>query len=124
LRGEGKIKALYELCRYFQRIPGLAALTSVQKVIQTSECKIKGTHSLFLQSIGRTGLGATCGVCDRVGFHSVVFDAFAGSFQPSPVSSSSARTSFSVADQRRLAVYPAHGWRQLAAIVMAVNPVV
>ena len=75
MRKEGKIKAVYELWRYLQRIPALAALTWVQKVIQTSECKIKGTDSLFLQSIGRNGLGATCGVCDPVGFHSVILPA-------------------------------------------------
>jgi hypothetical protein len=71
MRVEGKIKGLSALFRYLPQIQALAALTLRQKVIQTSDGKIKGTHSLFLQSIGRNGLGATCGVCDRVGFNSV-----------------------------------------------------
>jgi hypothetical protein len=41
LRGEGKIKAVYELWRYLQRIQALAALTEMQKVIQTSDGKVK-----------------------------------------------------------------------------------
>jgi len=45
---EGKIKALSALCRYLQRIPALAALTWGQKVIQTSDGKIKGTKVRFL----------------------------------------------------------------------------
>ncbi len=45
---EYKIKGMYELCRYLQRIPALAALTWGQKVIQTSDGKVKGTKVRFL----------------------------------------------------------------------------
>ncbi len=48
LRVEGKTKGMYELCWYLQRIPALAALTWGQKVIQTSDGKIKGTKVRFL----------------------------------------------------------------------------
>ena len=42
MRGMARIKAVHELWRYLQRIPALAALTWGQKVIQTSDGKIKG----------------------------------------------------------------------------------
>lgn len=48
MRVDGKIKGMYELCRYLQGIPALAALTWGQKVIQTSDGKIKGTKVRFL----------------------------------------------------------------------------
>ena len=48
LRVEGKIKGLSALFRYLQRIPALAALTWRQKVIQTSDGKVKGTKVRFL----------------------------------------------------------------------------
>ena len=44
---EGKIKGLSALFRYLQRIQALAALTCWQKVIQTSDGKVKGTKVRF-----------------------------------------------------------------------------
>jgi hypothetical protein len=46
LRSEGKIKAVYALCRYLRRIPALAALIWMQNVIQTSDGKIKAVYAL------------------------------------------------------------------------------
>jgi hypothetical protein len=48
MRVEGKIKGLSALFRYLQRIQALAALKWRQKVIQTSDGKIKGTKVRFL----------------------------------------------------------------------------
>ncbi len=48
MRVDGKIKRLSALCRYLLRIPALEALTWWQKVIQTSDGKIKGTKVRFL----------------------------------------------------------------------------
>ncbi len=45
---EYKIKGMYELCRYLQRIPALAALTWGQKVIQTSD-------GIYEQTVSRRG---------------------------------------------------------------------
>jgi hypothetical protein len=47
MRAEGKIKGLSALLRYLQGIPALAALTWRQKVIQTSDGKVKGTKVRF-----------------------------------------------------------------------------
>jgi hypothetical protein len=71
LRSEGKIKAVYELWRYLQRIPALAALTWVQKVIQTSECKVKGTDLVLLQLPRSSADAATCPLLDRLTFDSL-----------------------------------------------------
>jgi hypothetical protein len=48
MRVDGKIKGLSALFRYLPRIPALAALTWWQKVIQTSDGKVKGTKVRFL----------------------------------------------------------------------------
>jgi hypothetical protein len=72
LRGEGKIKAVYELWRYLQRIPALAALTGVLKVIQTSDGKVKGSEAVLSQLPAASEDAATC-----LPFHRLTFDSLA-----------------------------------------------
>jgi hypothetical protein len=44
---DGKIKGLSAMFRYLPQIQALAALTWRQKVIQTSDGKVKGTNVRF-----------------------------------------------------------------------------